>query len=175
MSKAQKALFSAVGSYSMRGIAQAVTDGANLDEPMTYNGLTPIASSAGSGGTGTYMKCAEYGASVNSRCSRGGTPLHHAAIAWPNDYYNVEIMAWYGADTDARDNSGQTPLHWITSDGGGKWKTAEGLLRDGADVNAEDHNGLTPLDHLQNDSGETAAVLLRWGGRRTRPARAMRV
>ncbi|KAI0204126.1 hypothetical protein F4808DRAFT_448850 [Astrocystis sublimbata] len=81
------------------------------------------------------------GAEVNSRNSRGRTPLSSASIGCRSEL--ALILLDGGADVNSRDLSGQTPLFWAA------WscnpKTIQILLNRGADSSLKDINGQTPL------------------------------
>ncbi len=101
-------------------------------------------------------------ANVNSKDSKGMTPLHAAAIR--NHKEIAQLLIAEGADVDCRAESDDTtPLHQAA--GGGHKSVCELLIQNGSDINAICKFG-SPLDvsiHFNQD--ETAELLKRLGAK----------
>jgi ankyrin repeat protein len=95
------------------------------------------------------------GADVNTKDTRGGTLLMHAAIAGNPEMMKLLIDA--GADVNAKNSFGATALVWSAGD----IRKVRLLVEKGAEVNVVTKQGRTPLlSAAQHDGGEEAVRLL---------------
>lgn len=105
-----------------------------------------------------------YGIEVNTRASKGYTPLFMAASA--GDPQLVADLIEHGAEVNITDNEGYTPLHYAVRDfRHPKPQMAKMLVDRGIDVNARAKDGDMPI-HVAAKSGETLTgvdVLLQYG------------
>ena len=103
------------------------------------------------------------GTDVNSKASRGWTPLHSVATK-----EIAELLIAKGADVNAKDKIGGTPLHLAVHSG--QKEIAELLIANGANMNAKIEVGKwkdqTSLSlAIQNNQTETADLLRKHGGK----------
>src|SRR5437764_6851432 len=94
------------------------------------------------------------GADVNSRDSRGNTPLMYAAAVGSADVMRQLMAA--GADVNAKNSFEATALMWCTSN----LDKVRLLVDKGANVNAHDKPGRSPLFIAAMHDGNSAAVRL---------------
>jgi len=80
---------------------------------------------------------------TNVNTASGGTALHIASSAQPEDVITVETLLNMGADVNSITQNGDTPLHMAAYKG--NERVAKALLNRGADINAINENGNTPL------------------------------
>jgi ankyrin repeat protein len=102
----------------------------------------------------SFIKAHATKADLESRDSRGATPLMHAAA-----FGNVEILKLLldaGADVNARNDFDATALLWGARDP----NKARLLIARGADVNARSRQGRTPLMLASLGHGESSIVAL---------------
>ena len=123
-----------------------IEKGANIDDPISSDGKTPLMIAAASAKNLDVLKfLLEKGANVNITTKNSGhTALSLAASR--NRYEAVKLLIKYGADVNARDNKYQfDALGWAARKN--HVKIAELLISKGANVNASSKQGYTPL-HL---------------------------
>ena len=99
-------------------------------------------------------------ANVNSKDSKGMTPLHAAAIR--NHKEIAQLLIAKGADVNAKNKYGGTPLHYAATK-----EIAELLIAKGANVNMREIDGSTPLDLAIKRKRTEIADLLRKHGAKT--------
>lgn len=92
------------------------------------------------------------GADVNTRDSRGGTPLFYAASIGTPEIVRLLITA--GADVNSRTPFGATPLMWSTAD----ISKVRLLVQKGADVNAKSKAGNTALQIAAAQGGNVEVL-----------------
>jgi ankyrin repeat protein len=90
---------------------------------------------------------------VNTKTSRGTTPLHYACISRNADV--VRFLIAKGADVTAVNDSLYTPLHYAASYD--NTEAVELLLKHGADIEAKSREGGTPL-HAAAASGAVNTI-----------------
>jgi ankyrin repeat protein len=101
----------------------------------------PILSEIDAGNVEAVSRLLASGVSVNTRNSKGLTPLMAAAFVGSTPM--VQLLIARGADVGARYQSGDTALHFAAIKG--KRNTVELLIASGADVNARNAGQYTPL------------------------------
>jgi ankyrin repeat protein len=105
-------------------------------------------------------------ANVNSKDSKGMTPLHAAAIR--NHKEIAQLLIAKGADVNAKTIGQQTPMHAAAYNG--YRNIIELLIEHGADVNSQiklsgSFNNMTPLDFdLVYSHGKNSELLIEHGG-----------
>ena len=105
-------------------------------------------------------------ANVNSKDSKGMTPLHAAAIR--NHKEIAQLLIAKGADVNAKTIGQQTPMHAAAYNG--YQNIIELLIEHGADVNSQiklsgSFNNMTPLDFdLVYSHGKNSELLIEHGG-----------
>ena len=110
------------------------------------------------------------GTDVNTKASRGWTPLHSVATK-----EIAELLIAKGADVNAKDKIGGTPLHLAAASG--QKEIVELLIANGANMNAKIEVGKwkdqTSLSlAIQNNQTETAGLLRKHGGKAKREQEA---
>ncbi len=101
-----------------------IRDGANVNTfttttgppgpngPLNRTKVTPLHNAAGMGTPEMVQSLLGAGAKIESRDSRGLTPLHFALASDTPSLEIVRKLIQAGADVNARDTSGETPLDW---------------------------------------------------------------
>ncbi|XP_060600877.1 serine/threonine-protein phosphatase 6 regulatory ankyrin repeat subunit B-like [Ruditapes philippinarum] len=85
----------------------------NIDRK-DYYGKTPLYWAAYKGHVLCVEELIKFGASVNTKCRHGGTPLHAVVSLYPEC---ALILIKNGADVNISDNWGVTPMHLAASSG----------------------------------------------------------
>ena len=108
------------------------------------------------------------GADVNTRDTRGATPLMYAAAVGSPDMMRQILAA--GADVNAKNNFEATALLWCTNN----LEKVRLLIDKGANVNAVSKSGRTPVRVAAAHSGnvEVVRLLLNKGADLTKPKEA---
>jgi ankyrin repeat protein len=94
------------------------------------------------------------GADINSRDSRGNTPLMYASAVGSQNMMRKLLSA--GADVKSRNNFDSTALLWCTND----LEKVRLLVDKGADVNARTRRGMSPLSIAATHASNVAVIKL---------------
>ncbi|VDI22837.1 Hypothetical predicted protein, partial [Mytilus galloprovincialis] len=79
-----------------------------------YYGKTPLYWAAYKGHKGCVEELLKFGASVNTKCRHGGSPLHAVVSLYPEC---ALLLIKHGADVNLADNWGVTPMYLAATSG----------------------------------------------------------
>tara|TARA_Y100001934_G_scaffold257688_1_gene327067 strand:- start:1900 stop:2400 length:501 start_codon:yes stop_codon:yes gene_type:complete len=140
------------------------------EPPTTKAPDISIHEAAYTGNIGAVKQHLAAGTDVNSKASRGWTPLHSVATK-----EIAELLIAKGANVNAKDKIGGTPLHLAAHSG--QKEIVELLIANGANMNAKIEVGKwkdqTSLSlTIQNNQIETANLLRKHGGKTSEELKA---
>ena len=160
--KGISAIAYAIEKYNPDIAMLLLDDGADMNEKLPFNNLTPFHFACERGATIKLVdKMIEMGVDVNSVVDNNTTALH--LLAAKNGNHKVfSALLQAGANVNARNNKQMTPLHFACERG--HLELINLLIQNKADVNAQDDQRCTPL-HLAviYDRYEAAELLLKNG------------
>ncbi|KAL4226141.1 hypothetical protein ACF0H5_014128 [Mactra antiquata] len=117
----------------------------NIDRK-DYYGKTPLYWAAYKGHRGCIEELLKFGASVNSECRHGGTPLHAVVSLYPDC---ALLLIKHGADVNKADNWGVTPMYLAATSG--QCDVIECLIAAGAKLTFKNHKtGNIPKELLKH-------------------------
>lgn len=123
-------------------LRELVKGGAQVNEPQTLTGWSPLLSAVGRGDQDTVQVLFEAGADVGSVDALGRNVLHIAALRDRGEI--AALLIAHGADVQHADASGDTPLHAAANVNAAS--VAAALTAAGVDVAARNAKGKSAID-----------------------------
>ncbi|XP_075690176.1 transient receptor potential cation channel subfamily A member 1-like [Rhinoderma darwinii] len=129
------------------------TSDKELVDQKDYYGKTPLYWAAYKGQRISMELLLQHGASVNSCCKHGGTPLHAAIGLFPDC---ALLLIQHGADVNLQDNWGVTPMYLAACSG--QLECIRLLVQAGADITYKNKKTGLPPKRLASQVGFIAWI-----------------